>query len=528
MKKEAARFRPRLLQQNKNLDLIFLVLLAGFCSFYKLSVRNFWCDEAMNYLLSFNFSSELKFTYPPLYPTLLHFVTQFSQNEFFLRLSSALFGIFSVIVFYFFAFRLAGRKVAMLSAVLLTLSPLRIWYSQEASPHIMAFCLVLSAIYSFYLFTSEATVRNLFFWSLFNLLSFYTSNYSLLLLPAQALYLLLVRKELGGFFIKKYTQGLFIQLVLFLPQIHILLDALSFIGKGFWIPGPSFNSLRYTVMNFLLGYNGTVLTYDLAFAIFCLVLILAFFSPVPKKILWLFISFGVFPLLTIYAFHFFLRVYLDRNNLIFMPLFFLIISAVILAIRTRIIRVAFLCLLVGLMIHSVINYFRDVMPLAGHQAYISGVYIKKNVTNIIDQIKKEYSVNDILAVSSPGIVGPVYFYAPKDMKIYYLFAEDDNYWTRGMNSYKPKNFPESKLLFVTTDWGKILFMDSLASQEAALEFLPSRVWLLQSSWSRSGCLEDNAKSVEKTLKKRYVPVQKKWIEGVLVSLYIKNNALPVR
>lgn len=505
--------------------IVFFIFFAAILSFYKLATRNLWFDEAANFLVAQKiFEKPVFFIHPALYFKLLHLVIiSFGQNEFFLRLFSAIFGIISIIIFYFFSRRIANKKVAFLGTFLLTLSPLRIWYSQEASPHIMAFCLVLAAIYSFYLFINKNTFKNLFFWILFNLLSFYISSYALLLIPAQMLYFLLVRKEMAPSIKKTCLLGLLIQLLLYLPQLNNFLNSLLFVKQGFWIPPIGPNALKYTIMNFFLGYNGTALAYNLVFTIFCLGLIYGFFQPSLKKIFRVFIAFGVFPLLTVLLLHPFIKVYLDRHNLIFMPVFFLLISASILTISSKLVKYVGFCLLISAMICSMINYYQDIMPLSNRQRHIAGVYLKNNFTKIVTYVEKKYQSDDVLAITSPGILTPIYFYVLGKKEIYYFFAQDDDYWTRGMSAYKPKHSLGIKFLCGDAEWGKLLFMDSPVNEELALDFLPKRIWLLQSSWSRDGTLDSNSIKIEAILRKRYFPSQQKWIEGVLVSLYTKNS-----
>src|SRR5262249_59034398 len=61
-----------------------------------------------------------------------HFFLQMHDSDFFFRLPSVLFGIGSLPLCYLLARRLASPAAAVWAVLVLALSPLHIWYSQEA------------------------------------------------------------------------------------------------------------------------------------------------------------------------------------------------------------------------------------------------------------------------------------------------------------------------------------------------------------------------------------------------------------
>ncbi|NWJ44503.1 MAG: glycosyltransferase family 39 protein [Chloroflexi bacterium] len=86
----------------------------------------------------------------PLYTLLMHFWIQiFGNSELAVRTPSLLAGTTAVPLLYLAARKLGGTKVALLAALLLTLSPYNVWYSQDAKMYPLALCLTLASVWLF-------------------------------------------------------------------------------------------------------------------------------------------------------------------------------------------------------------------------------------------------------------------------------------------------------------------------------------------------------------------------------------------
>ena len=86
----------------------------------------------------------------PLYRVFMFsWTTLFGEHELFLRMPSLLFGISSILLTYWIAETYNSWKMAALAALLLCLSPVHIWYSQEATPYSMALFFLLATVYVF-------------------------------------------------------------------------------------------------------------------------------------------------------------------------------------------------------------------------------------------------------------------------------------------------------------------------------------------------------------------------------------------
>jgi uncharacterized membrane protein len=133
--------------------------------------QSLWLDEATSALLAakgnFKFFVPYDF-HPPLYYYLLFAWSKiFGLSEISLRLPSVLLGVGSVYLLYKSAFSLVGRTSAILAAIFLAISPLHIYYSQEARMYSLATFAVLLLFYSTnHILQKNPTKHKLFAFSL--------------------------------------------------------------------------------------------------------------------------------------------------------------------------------------------------------------------------------------------------------------------------------------------------------------------------------------------------------------------------
>ncbi|MFW5941369.1 MAG: glycosyltransferase family 39 protein [Chloroflexota bacterium] len=128
--------------------LAIILLLALFLRITDLDGKSFWLDEAYSVTRIVPTLERVDSNHPPLYYTALYYWTEaFGQDEGAARLLSALVSTVSVALLYLLARQLFSRKVALLAAGLLALSPLNLWYAQEARMYApLAFLALLMAL----------------------------------------------------------------------------------------------------------------------------------------------------------------------------------------------------------------------------------------------------------------------------------------------------------------------------------------------------------------------------------------------
>ncbi|MEX0865235.1 MAG: glycosyltransferase family 39 protein [Acidimicrobiia bacterium] len=115
--------------------------------------RSLWVDEGATAVISqldidqLLASEDADREHPPGYYTLIHLTSTVSDSEAGLRLPSALASALAAVVTYLVGRRLGGHQVGLLSAAIIALSPLDLWYAQEARQPVFAGLAVIGAIW---------------------------------------------------------------------------------------------------------------------------------------------------------------------------------------------------------------------------------------------------------------------------------------------------------------------------------------------------------------------------------------------
>ncbi len=144
-----------------SLLLLAAILLAFATHTYLLDAKSMWIEEGLSiYRAQLDLPGILSNviviqdvpthdTHPPLYFILLHFLLALAgSSEFVIRFLSVACGVLLVPLSYAFGTRLLGRRVGLWAAVIAALSPLYLWYSQEARSYTMLVFLTLFSNYS--------------------------------------------------------------------------------------------------------------------------------------------------------------------------------------------------------------------------------------------------------------------------------------------------------------------------------------------------------------------------------------------
>jgi len=110
-----------------------------------------WATRVMLGELPTLWTTILLDTHPPVYSGLMFlWITLFGDSELSIRLPPLIFGVGSVALTYLVGPRYVSRTATVLACLLLALSPVHIWYSQEARPYSAAVCLVLLAVFAYH------------------------------------------------------------------------------------------------------------------------------------------------------------------------------------------------------------------------------------------------------------------------------------------------------------------------------------------------------------------------------------------
>ena len=251
--------------------LVGITLLALGLRLYNLNAQSLWYDEGFSVYLAHMSPAEIVSRtaadiQPPLYYLMLHGWMQIlGDDEPVVRGLSAMFGVLAIPLIYGVAWQLFRRPLAgLLGALLLAVSPLHIWYSQETRMYTLLIFLCLLSSYLLLLLISRFQAKrdrgskgDLFLWLAFALITIaalYTHYFALFILAFQAIHLLIVwwrqdfpaRLALGGL-----ASGVTIVLA-YLPWLPHLLTRYG-ADTSYW---PGRLNLGETLVDIALSFVG--------------------------------------------------------------------------------------------------------------------------------------------------------------------------------------------------------------------------------------------------------------------------------
>lgn len=180
----------------ENLLPVMVALLAALVRFWGLARESIWLDEATSIMIArMDVRTLIVWVaadiHPPLYYLLLHAWIALGQSEFVVRSLSVLFSVGTVAVTWALARELFDSRVALFSALLLALSPLHVFYSQEARMYVAAAMWSTLGSYLLLLALRRGSRAYWLGYFLANTLALYTHYFAAFALLFQALYALL-------------------------------------------------------------------------------------------------------------------------------------------------------------------------------------------------------------------------------------------------------------------------------------------------------------------------------------------------
>jgi len=272
-----------------------------------INTRGLWVDETSSILqasgtLIQTIQSQLGGTHPPLFHMLLHgWMSVFGPGVISIRSFAMVFGVLAIPAAFWAGRVLYDRRVGLIAAGILTLSPYHIWYSQEARMYTMLMFFALLSVGCFALALDKNERR--YWWAYFAvcLLGAFTHYLFLLLLIGQGIYYVvfeILDREirLGRSGERHYTRGnprglirdvptlipyatvvfalavpviMWLDWAVFFPPSHnaVLVGAVINSGLGYGAPSPSlairFNDVVETVVELVFGSHNPAVAYGL-------------------------------------------------------------------------------------------------------------------------------------------------------------------------------------------------------------------------------------------------------------------------
>lgn len=382
-------------QNNFTKSPLLAIIILGFVLRVFNINQSLWLDEATSVMAAKNFSFVeiiTKFSpgdfHPPLYYLLLKvWGSIFGWSEIAVRSMSVLFGMGTIGLIYKIGSKLINEKVGLIGALLLSIAPLHVYYSQEARMYVPeTFFVTLFVWYVLQIF--EFGKNKWIALTISALAILYIDYLPYLIFPAILIYLLTHKKEeVKNHKSKLVKVGSFMFLAavlwfpIFISQIKTAMLAKT--NASAWIEilgGTSLKQIILIPIKFLIGrisfYNKVFYAGFILSAV--LVYVLPFISSIKKKkeidIIWLWF---LVPILVTIILGFQLSV-LSYFRLIFvLPAFYLLVSYGLTLIRNKEIARLLLILMVFINLISIgIYHFKDRFKREDWKSAVS--YVEKN------------------------------------------------------------------------------------------------------------------------------------------------------
>jgi 4-amino-4-deoxy-L-arabinose transferase-like glycosyltransferase len=420
--------------------LVVLILLAFGRGVWALGEKSLWWDESLSLhraqgTLLYALSNQIILTdnvdevvtidnHPPLYFALLWGVVQFlGRSEFALRYLSLMAVVLLVPLLYVTGRRLVDEWAGLVAAALGALSPMYLWYGQEARMYTLVAFLSLLSFYLFlrvFVGPSQAlSLRHRWRWlAAYILVSacLVSTHYLGALLIAFQLVVLgfLSLRHVG----RRRVLGLTISAVVvisgfFLAYAWFTRPRVDRLPGFEFIPLPEL--LRDLLNSFSLGLSvdvgdWVVFLIDLVFLLFLFLGLVWLVQPGAlrkhRNAGWLLAGYLFFPVALIYLLSFFLPVYMNSRHLILIsPAFYLLVAVGLTRWRRRMAALAVLAslLMIGGVGYSTYNYFYN--PAYGKDHHREwGAYLREQVRP-----------RDVVVVNPPHIADLYEYYASSDV-----------------------------------------------------------------------------------------------------------------
>ena len=167
---------------SESMPIGLVLLLALFLRLYQLGKESLWFDEFNSLSAVKTISEEGLFVNRILYFLFLKFWVLVGESETWLRLPSVIFGVASVYLVYLLGVKLFDKKIGLIAAVLLTLSPLAVFHSQEVRMYMLSVFIGLSGTLAITYYTLYKKVKYIIAWFVLRILAILTTPINILLL----------------------------------------------------------------------------------------------------------------------------------------------------------------------------------------------------------------------------------------------------------------------------------------------------------------------------------------------------------
>ena len=384
--------------------LLFVIFVGSVLRLYHLGKQSLWLDEAYSVLMSKNLATlwfeQAQDSSPPLYYSILYYwIRLFGDSEFSIRLLSAIFGISLIPLIFVVGNSIFNKEAGIYAALFAAISPIHIYYSQEARMYTL---LALLSLSSFFLLDLSIKKKKNVFWfayAFITILALYTHNYGFFLpIAGVCFYFFSFKKEQSP--LPKFALS---QLCIFIMYIPRLLIMARQIGTDMnpWIGMPTLEDFGLTFLHFsilswrlpLTAYVYTIL--KIIVPVYLVILLVGIIASQKQKTFL--VIYMVIPLILAFAISLKRPIYVaGRYDILVFPAFCLLIAAGLSKIAPRILRVSLLAIIVTAT--SIILY----------RYYF--IYKKSDDREVVNCVQNYVRRNDFIVVTELSITPFEYYW----------------------------------------------------------------------------------------------------------------------
>lgn len=407
---------------------IGLALIVRLINLAKASI---WHDEGYTTMIinlppSEIISTTINDVHPPLYYLLLHYwQALFGSSIVSLRGFSVICGVAVVVLMYFLLRRLFSENIARLGTLFVALGPFLVRYSQEARMYSLATLIAVGATYVFVRALSNNR-RKYLWWTLYGVLiafGLYTQYFLALIVPAHLIYAWFTlgggRQSLTKLFRLPglWLSGL-VGVVLFLPWLPPMLDQVTRVSDGFWIPPISWFSIPNTLSMFMVYSHDLTKWLGVTFAIglVSLSIYLANKQTRLKSSIWLLISWLMLPMIIVALLSLKNPVFYDRYFSFSAPAFYALLAVIAVYFAPKIKLVWRRILIVPLIVVALVVGIFTVYGSASHR-----------MGDMVAIVNSEYRPGDKIVSAELYTFFDFSFYNKTDEPVKLLSSEEFGY-----------------------------------------------------------------------------------------------------
>lgn len=270
-------------KNKRGLLYLFIFILSLGIRLWGLDSESAWIDEAYSIHLSQVsiqdiFSGCINDQHPPLYYIILKIWLGNSIDVFKARLLSVLIGSINIVqvMFILQGSKIFNMKTTLITGLLVSVSPMHIWYSQEARMYILLLFFILLSIQTFVqllrFIEKDIQRPQNFLWFLFvifNILSLYTHYFSVFIILFELIFFIFY-VFYKKFTIKKTLFGIYSFFAIglaFLPWVRVVLNQVL-LHKLNWIDETTFYLIATSINRLIIGPGVIFLPKELSLFVF--------------------------------------------------------------------------------------------------------------------------------------------------------------------------------------------------------------------------------------------------------------------